>query len=125
MNNPILIALGWLCVILAIIGSVLPLVPAFPFVFLAAYLFAKGNQKVHDWFIKTKLYKHNFETYVNGRSLRVKTKLLIILGVSFTSIYGYFICHHFKIDFGKPLMILIWFSNFIYFGFIVKNVKTL
>ncbi len=43
--------LGLICVALAMVGVVLPLLPTVPFLLLAAFLFAKSSEKLHNWLI--------------------------------------------------------------------------
>lgn len=62
------IILGCIGVGLGAVGAVLPMLPAFPFLLLAAFSFAKSSPRLHCWFINTKLYKKNLETYVKGRA---------------------------------------------------------
>ena len=51
------IVLGCIGLALGAVGAVLPLMPAFPFLLLAAVCFAKSSEKLHNWFVNTKLYK--------------------------------------------------------------------
>jgi len=44
-------AIGLLCVSLAIVGVVLPLLPTVPFLLLAAFFFARSSERLHDWLI--------------------------------------------------------------------------
>ena len=53
----IYIVVGCLGVGLGAVGAVLPLLPAFPFLLLAAFCFAKSSERLHNWFTSTKLYK--------------------------------------------------------------------
>lgn len=54
---------------LGAVGAVLPLLPAFPFLMLAAYCFGRSSEKLDRWFKGTKLYKNNLETYVKGQGM--------------------------------------------------------
>lgn len=65
----IYIAFGILGLGVGALGVVLPLLPAFPFLMLAAFCFGKSSKKLDRWFKGTKLYKNNLETYVKGQGM--------------------------------------------------------
>lgn len=71
------IVLGCIGLGLGAVGAVVPLLPAFPFLLLAAYSFARSSERLHSWFINTKLYKNNLESYVKGRGMTKRTKVRI------------------------------------------------
>lgn len=68
--------LGCLSVALGAVGAVLPMLPAFPFLLLAAVSFARSSDRLHRWFINTKLYKKNLESYVKGKGMTWSTKFV-------------------------------------------------
>ena len=49
------VVLGCIGATLGALGAVLPLLPAFPFLLLAAFCFARSSEKLHNWFTGTKL----------------------------------------------------------------------
>ena len=64
IKKAIFVVLGCISLGVGAVGAVLPLLPAFPFLLFAAFCFAKSSERLHQWFIHTKLYKNNLETYV-------------------------------------------------------------
>lgn len=69
MKRALYLVLGCFGLGIGAIGVVLPMLPAFPFLMLAACCFAKSSKKLEDWFKGTKLYKENLEDYVSGKGM--------------------------------------------------------
>jgi len=55
MKKVLYILFGCIALALGAVGAVLPLLPAFPFLMLAAFCFARSSQRLHNWFTSTKL----------------------------------------------------------------------
>ena len=72
------ISLGCISLALGAVGTVVPLLPAVPFLLLAAFCFGKSSERLHRWFTGTSLYKNNLETYVKGEGMTRKTKTVPI-----------------------------------------------
>lgn len=117
------IVLGCIGVGLGAVGAVVPMIPAFPFLLLAAYSFAKSSEKLHTWFINTKLYKNNLESYVKGQGMTWKTKIRIMITVTLLMSFGFFMM--FRKDLYIPCAILggVWLFHILYFCFGVKTMK--
>ena len=82
LRKAIYIILGCIGLILGAVGVLVPMLPAFPFLLLAAFGFARGSERLHSWFISTRLYKNNLETYVRGQGMTRRTKHRIIASVT-------------------------------------------
>ena len=83
--------LGCAGLALGAVGAVLPLLPAFPFLLLAAVGFGKSSERLHRWFTGTKLYKDNLESYVKGQGMTRKTKIRVMVTVTLLMAVGLFI----------------------------------
>ena len=118
------ITLGFIGLGIGAVGAVLPMLPAFPFLLLAAFSFGKSSERLHTWFINTKLFKDNLESYVKGQGMIRKTKIRIIITVTLLMGFGFFMMM--RKDLYIPCAILsgVWLVHIIYFVFCVKTRKT-
>ena len=119
IKKTIYLALGCIGVGLGALGAVLPLLPAFPFLLLAAFCFGKSSERLHIWFIGTKLYKNNLESYVQGKGMTRKTKIRIIATVTFLMTIGFVMMH--RVPAGRVVLACVWVFHIIYFLFGVKT----
>lgn len=114
------VALGCVSVGLGAIGAVLPLLPSFPFLLLAAFCFARSSEKLHAWFVSTKLYKENLESYVAGKGMTKKTKIRIMATVTLLMTIGFVMMH--AVPVGRIVLACVWVFHIIYFVFGVKTI---
>lgn len=115
--------LGFVGLGLGAVGAVVPMLPAFPFLMLAAFGFAKSSERLHTWFINTKLYKNNLESFVQGRGMTRATKIRIMATVTLLMSFGFFMM--FRKEVYVPCIILgcVWVFHMVYFIFGVKTLK--
>ena len=116
------IILGCIGVGLGAVGAVVPMLPAFPFLMLAAFSFARSSEKLHNWFIGTKLYKDNLEDYVAGRGMTWKTKIRIMITVTLLMSVGFIMMGTKGIVTGCVVLGCVWLFHIIYFIFAVKTI---
>ncbi|MCI5585977.1 MAG: YbaN family protein [Lachnospiraceae bacterium] len=121
LKKIILIVVGCLSVALGTIGSVVPLLPTFPFLLLATVCFTNSSERLHTWFKGTRLYKNNLESYVKGEGMTVKTKVRI-LGVSSFFMAISFLALN-RIPVGQLIVALIWVALLFLFIFGIKTAK--
>ena len=115
------IVLGCIGLGLGAVGAVVPLVPAFPFLLLAAYSFARSSERLHSWFINTKLYKNNLESYVKGKGMTKRTKVRIMITVTVLMTFGFVMMH--QVPVGRIVLAAVWLFHIFYFAFGVKTLK--
>lgn len=114
------VVLGCIGLGLGAVGAVVPLLPAFPFLLLAAFSFAKSSEKLHNWFINTKLYKDNLESYVAGKGMTMKTKVRIMITVTILMAIGFVMMH--AVVIGRIVLAGVWLFHIIYFLVGVKTI---
>ena len=115
------VILGCIGLALGAVGAVLPLLPAFPFLLLAAFCFAKSSEKLHRWFTGTKLYKNNLETYLKGQGMTWKTKIRIMITVTILMSIGFIMMN--QVPVGRIVLACVWAFHILYFIFKVKTIK--
>ena len=115
------VILGCIGLALGAVGAILPLLPAFPFLLLAAFCFAKSSEKLHRWFTGTKLYKNNLESYVKRRGMTWKTKIRIMITVTVLMSIGFIMMH--AVPVGRIVLACVWVFHILYFVFWVKTIK--
>lgn len=74
--------IGFISMGIGMIGVVFPVLPTTPFLLLASFCLAKGSERFHRWFTKTKLYQKHLDSFVKNRAMTLKTKFCILLPVS-------------------------------------------
>ena len=121
LKKVFLVILGCLGLGLGALGAVLPLLPSFPFLMLAAFCFAKSSEKLHNWFISTRLYKKNLESFVQGKGMTVKTKVRIMLTVTILMSIGFIMMH--AVPVGRIVLGIVRLFHVLYFIFGIKTLK--
>ena len=115
------IVLGCIGLGLGAVGAVVPLLPAFPFLLLAAYSFARSSERLHSWFINTKLYKNNLESYDKAKGMTKRTKVRIMITVTVLMTFGFVMMH--QVPVGRIVLAAVWLFHIFYFAFGVKTLK--
>jgi len=83
------IILGIVCVILAVLGILLPGLPATPFLLLASYAFARSSKRMHDWLINHKMFGPILSDFIDRKGIRLHIKIISLLmmwGMMFFSV---------------------------------------
>ena len=124
MKKIIYIIFGCVGVGLGAVGAVVPMLPAFPFLMLAAFCFARSSERLNNWFVNTKLYRDNLADYVAGRGMTRRTKIRIMVTVTLLMSIGFTMMGMKGIWVGCALLCGVWVFHILYFCFGVKTLNT-
>lgn len=122
MKKILYIILGCIGVGMGAVGAVVPMLPAFPFLMLAAYCFAKSSEKLDRWFKNTKLYKENLADFVASRGMTKKTKIRIMVTVTLLMSVGFIMMGLKGIVTGCVVLGFVWLFHLVYFIFCIKTI---
>ena len=114
------IVLGCIGVSLGALGAVLSRLPAFHCLVLSAFRFGRSSETLNHWFINTKLYKNNLESYVQGKGMTRKTKIKIMVTVTILMSIGFAMMH--AVPIGRIVLGCVWVFHIVYFCLGVKTI---
>lgn len=71
--------LGFLFLGLAILGVLLPVLPATPFLLLSAWFFARSSEKWHKWLLSSELFGPILRNWEESRCISLRTKIVAMV----------------------------------------------
>lgn len=122
MKKILYIILGCVGIGIGAVGAVVPMLPAFPFLMLAAFCFARSSEKLDRWFKNTRLYKDNLADFVAGKGMTKKTKIRIMITVTLLMSIGFIMMGLKGIVTGCVVLGCVWVFHLMYFIFGIKTI---
>ena len=116
----IFLIIGCVCLALGCVGIVLPILPTVPFFLATVFCFSQSSQKLHDWFLGTRMYKNNLESYVKGEGMTTRTTAKILITVTALMVFGFVIMLRKNLYIPCAILACVWVAHVIYFVFVVK-----
>ena len=120
VKKALLVTVGFISLILGIIGIALPILPTVPFLLLTSYCFVKGSDRFDRWFKGTKIYKNHLEEYVESRSMTLKQKCVILLMANTMLAFPFFMVDVLPM---RIFIIVLVIFKLYYFIFRVKTIE--
>ncbi|OBW95067.1 membrane protein [Gallibacterium salpingitidis] len=108
------ISLGFLCLILGILGTFLPVLPTTPFLLCTLFFFGKSSPRLEAWFKQSRIYHKYLKTFNEQRALTKKAKIYILcISTLMMALSAYAVPHILgKISIVILLLIEYWFFFF-------------
>jgi hypothetical protein len=122
LKRLIFLILGCLSLGIGCVGIALPILPTCPFFLLTLFCFSQSSQKLHDWFVGTKMYKKHLESFVKKEGMTVCTKATIITSVTLLMGFGFFMMVRKGLIIPCVILGLVWVCHLVYF---LARVKTI
>lgn len=121
-KNPVRIVwllIGFLSMGIGAVGVVLPVLPTTPFLLLASFCLAKGSARFHRWFTGTNLYKKHLESFVENRTMTLKTKFSLLIPASCMLILAFLAMQN---VYGRAFIIFLILFKYVYFFTRIRTV---
>lgn len=82
--KPFLTILGFLCLGLAVLGVILPVMPTTCFVLMAAACFAKSSPRFYNWLLASRVFGPMINQWQTTRSMPKRAKIMAITTILFS-----------------------------------------
>ncbi len=122
MKKALYIILGCFGVGMGAAGALIPMLPAFPFLMLAAFCFGRSSKRLDTWFKNTRLYQDNLADYVAGRGMTWKAKRRIMITVTLLMSIGFVMMGSKGILTGCIALGCVWLFHILYFIWGIKTI---
>lgn len=121
LSRVLWLLLGLTGLVLGVVGAILPLLPAFPFLLLAAIGFGRSSRRLHDWFVGTKLYKDNIKDWQQHRAMTRKAKVRVMVMITLVMAVGFVMMG--RVPWAQAVLLGVWAAHLWYFTRRLKTLK--
>ena len=112
--------LGFISFGLAAVGVFLLILPTTPFLLFAAACFSRSSKRFDDWLKSTKLYQKHLASFVNNRTMPLKTKISLCAFASTMLVIAFILT---PIIYARILIVAALLFKYYYFIFRIKTIK--
>ena len=112
--------LGLIAMVLGMIGVFLPILPTTPFLLLAMFFFTKSSKRAKIWFEGTKLYQNHLDSFVQRRSMALKSKVMLLSFASTMLLIAFLMMNNI---YGRIVIVLLVIFKYYYFTMKIATIK--
>jgi uncharacterized protein len=107
-KKALLISAGSLCIVLAVLGVFLPLLPTTPFLLLASACYVRSSERLHGWLMGNRLLGGYIRNFKERRGIPVRAKVVTVLLLWLPLLYSVYRLDILWLELGLVLMGLAW-----------------
>lgn len=85
--KPAYFLLGFVFLILGVIGVFLPLIPGTPFVLLSAYFFSRSSSRVYRWCLNLPIIGQSIKDWETSKVIRPRAKVTAVLFIGIGTVF--------------------------------------
>jgi len=98
--------------------------PTVPFFLATVFCFANSSERLHAWFLGTRLYQKHLDSFVKKKGMTAQTKAGILTSVTLLMAAGFFLMLRKALYIPCAILVLVWLCHIVCFLFGVKTIKT-
>ncbi|WP_455482049.1 YbaN family protein [Bartonella sp. B35(2025)] len=74
--------IGWMTIVLGVIGVVLPIMPTIPFLLVASWCFARSSPRFHEWLHSHHILGPPIKQWMEKRAVSPFVKVFVVVGMA-------------------------------------------
>lgn len=107
-KKALLIAAGSLCIVLAVLGVFLPLLPTTPFLLLASACYVRSSERLHGWLMGNRLLGGYIRNFKERRGIPLRAKVVTVAFLWLPLLYSVYRLDILWLELLLVLMGLVW-----------------
>lgn len=107
-KKALLVTAGSLCIVLAVLGVFLPLLPTTPFLLLASACYVRSSERLHGWLMGNRLLGGYIRNFKERRGITVRAKVTTVALLWLPLLYSVYRLDILWLELGLVLMGLVW-----------------
>lgn len=117
-KKALLVAAGSLCIVLAVLGVFLPLLPTTPFLLLASACYVRSSERLHGWLMGNRLLGGYIRNFKERRGIPLRAKFVTVALLWLPLLYSVYRLDILWLELLLLTMGLVW-------SFLIFRMKTL
>lgn len=105
IKKGLILALGWVFVVLGLVGLFLPLLPTTPFLLVATVCFYHSSPRFHRWLLEHPRLGPPLQDWQQRGAISRKTKLVALSLIFFSAVLMWIVIPLLPIKFGVSLLL--------------------